>query len=217
MNWYKYSQSDELVKLTDQYFDLAKQIYGNLDPQKVQNLRQWLLSQNKEEIIAAINNMESKLKAELSYRKNMDDFKQQEEDELLETSSDTYQVVDYTVERVVCSSLNPQFEKKGMPAYELDFDIELKGYFGIHAGDADGWLPILARDGYCDGNAYIYNIDCGKSPQPFYEQDDHHISDKTDTPSSSIVFSKYEIIPANLITLDRVIRERDIEEAPDLY
>ncbi len=135
---------------------------------------------------------------------------------------DNYERVNDTFERFVCSDGNPEFEKKGMPAFAenvTSHDPKLKGYYGVHCGGA--WLPILIRDGYCDSNqAYHYEIDTEpfyNSKKPFYVMEDYHINDKTNTPNSVILFSKNKIIPANLIRLVEIIDTTKVKPAPDPY
>lgn len=135
----------------------------------------------------------------------------------LETASDAYERSNGVHLRVVCSDRNPMLEKKGMPLFKFSdsSDVELKGgYFGIHVGDPDEWLPILMRDGYCDGeHAFVYAIDASlayATRQPFYEMEDFHVRDKGATPSSTILFSRRKVVPAKMIRLERVVDLADV-------
>lgn len=139
----------------------------------------------------------------------------------LETSQETYVRSDSTHGRIVCSDEDPQFDKKGMPMYPLNApDPELKGYFAVHTG-SERWLPILMRDQYCDGRyAYVYTIDTSlayETEQPFYEMEDFHIMDKTDTPGSDIIFSTRQIIPPEMVKLRKVIDTNNVKPARDPY
>lgn len=128
----------------------------------------------------------------------------------LKGGEDIYARADGSYERVVCADTDPRLEKRGMPMYRLDArDAALRGYSAVHVGDADRWIPILMRDGYCDGDrAFVYKIDAAlayRGRMPFYEMDDFHIRDKTAAPPGIILFSKREVIPAKMITLKRVV------------
>lgn len=143
----------------------------------------------------------------------------------LHTKEATYERVDYGGYRIVCSDEDPRFEKTGMPMFDGDhaeMDKELEGYMAVHVtSDPDGWLPILMRDGYCDAQyAYVYRLaleEMYNSRAPFYEIEDYHIMDKTNTPDSQIVISKRKKIPARYIRLVERIDTSEIEEAPDPY
>lgn len=149
--------------------------------------------------------------------------KKEWEDKALKTANDTYYLADSTYQRVVCSSKSPGFEKTGMPAYDDDlgnYDPELKGYSGVHVGNPEEWLPVLARDGYCDANAYIYNIyaeEMADTETPLYVMDDYHVMDRTSTPDSQIIFSRLQVLPASIIELKKTIPARKIKPARDLY
>jgi len=138
----------------------------------------------------------------------------QKESDAIVTSLDTYYRVSGNAERIVCDA--PDLHKKGMPAYNLnETDPDLTGYYAIHTGNADEWLPILVRDQYCNGTAYVYQILCEQSLKPFYEMEDCHVADKTDAPYSAIIFSKYKTIPPQLIRLVKVIKNP--KAAKDIY
>lgn len=139
----------------------------------------------------------------------------------LETLEDSYSRADGFYERVVCADVDPQFDKRGMPAYRLDArDSGLRDYRAVHTGSAKQWIPVLMRDGYCDGGrAYIYSIDASlayKSRQPFYEMEDFHIMDKTASPAGTILFSKREVIPAKMVRLISVVDLAHVRPARDV-
>ena len=175
MNWYRLAAEDVeywIRKLNEAYLEL----YGlPLDPGAADHYRKSadptsarrnyeLLQQNKE-----------KIRRDQEAEARRKEMSRSREQDALQTAADTYYRAEGSVERVVCNA--PDLHKKGMPAYEgdlADVDPELKGYFAIHVGDADEWLPILVRDGYCDGTAYIYQILCNESQEPFYEMEDYH-------------------------------------------
>jgi hypothetical protein len=149
---------------------------------------------------------------------------QEERDKVnLRTPTEDYNRTDNVFERVICSDKNPMCEKKGMRAYGDEISSnnrELEGYYGVHVGDARAWLPILMRDEYCQGKrAYFYEIDTSStyhSNTPFYVMEDFHPTDKTDLPDSEILFSKYPVIPAHLITLTKSILVSKIRPAREL-
>ncbi len=136
----------------------------------------------------------------------------------LKVSGETYARADGGYERVICADADPKFDRRGMPMYRLDArDPALKVFNAVHVGDADLWIPILMRDGYCGGShAFVYNIDASLAYDgrlPFYEMDDFHIMDKTAAPRGIILFSKRKVIPAAMVRLKRVIDLFDIDEA----
>jgi hypothetical protein len=164
-------------------------------------------------------------KRDQEYKAKQERLKFKQNRRALQTAKGTYMRVEDDTERVVCSDEDPGFDKTGMPCFVGDHsgsDPELRGYFAIHVGSAREWIPILLRDGYCDGtHAYIYTIktsELARTKTPFYTfGDDYHISDKTDTPSSEIIFSKLDLIPPQYIVLEEVIDLQGIEPAPDIY
>lgn len=143
----------------------------------------------------------------------------------LNTEEQTYYRVEDDVSRVVCADNDPGFDKTGMPCFEGDHagrDTELKGYYAIHVGDAEEWIPVLMRDGYCDNKyAYVYTIktsELARTRTPFYSfGEDYHIMDMTNTPGSDIIFSKLKVIPPQYVILDEVIDLSNVKPAQDLY
>jgi len=137
----------------------------------------------------------------------------------LETDLDTYSLVMDDQTRVVCGYKDPDCQHVGMKAFSGQIeekDPQLKGYFAIHVGNPDEWIPVMVRDDYCrGGNAYAYRIKCSESPEPFYQMEDFNVFDKGETPWSQIVFSKYEVIPPSLIELIGVVKNP--KSAPDPY
>lgn len=145
--------------------------------------------------------------------------KEKEDNPNLETQVGDYELcwsdVD-TFERIVCGK-NVNFEKTGMPAYDISGilkDPELKGYYGVHTGNANAWLDWLNDDGYCDGDIHIYSISIPDEP-PFYKTEDKNsggfageYADKQ-VPSGEIIFSKLKVIPAVNIKLKKFIKEKD--------
>jgi len=129
-----------------------------------------------------------------------------------------YEEADSTWPRIVCENRDPRCHVLGMRAYPMrDVDPALDGWYGVHCGDADEWLPILDRDGYCDGDAYVYELhldrwnDAHARPENhFYQMDDPHVVDRTATPDSLIVFSRYETIAARLVTFQKRVPEAEI-------
>lgn len=146
---------------------------------------------------------------------------------------------------VTIADEDPELDKTGMPAFRItDIDANLKDYYGIHVGNADEWVPVLLRDGWDAEYVYIYLIDIAAwmadmdeadieevakndelesieeletlSNRPFVMEDPHPY-DRTVTPDSDIIFSRYKTIPAKYITLDRVLDVADIEPARELY
>jgi hypothetical protein len=140
----------------------------------------------------------------------------------LRTARNEYERTDDVFERAVCADASPKFEKVGMPAYPDEiarYDNQLQGYYGVHVGG--GWLPVMKRDDYCSHKrAYMYAISTEaayNSDKPFYIMEDFHVMDRTSVPNSYILFSKHQIIPANLITLEKVVPVSKIKTAPDPY
>jgi hypothetical protein len=143
--------------------------------------------------------------------------KEKEDNPNLETSEGEYErcYPGDKFERVICGEGGKQ-SAQGMPAFKLDNvlgDKELNGFYGIHVGDADEWLDWLIDDGYCSGDIYIYEIIVPDNP-PFYVAEDHNsggfageYADKQ-VPDGQIIFSQLKVIPANLITLKSMIREK---------
>lgn len=149
-----------------------------------------------------------------SGRPNPEDDPFDDVDETLETSFGSYDVYEGVVERVVCGREGAGLDKKGMPAFRMkDVDEELDGLYGVHCGDADEWLPILARDGYCDGDAYVYEIDIAEAVDDgitFRIMEDPHVVDRSDAPDSQIVFSRLKVIPPKYIKLVRVVPAAEV-------
>jgi hypothetical protein len=105
------------------------------------------------------------------------------------------------------------------PTSTTRIDPDLRGYYGVHVGDAAEWLPILVRDGYCDGTARVYHLDFPehndneKNPdRAFYMMRDPHPMAPGEVPSSYIVFSRYETIPASIVTLKYEVPEDQLME-----
>ncbi len=147
-------------------------------------------------------------------------MKQEIDDEYdkLETKKDDYERCwsGDKFERIVCGK-NAGFEKTGMPAYDVSSilnDPELKGYFGIHVGDADSWLDWLVDDGYYDGDIYVYEITT-PDDVPFYKVEDQNSGGwagddaSEQVPDGEIIFSKLNVIPAQYIRVSRFIKEKD--------
>ena len=136
----------------------------------------------------------------------------------LETTRMTYERCSPgdTFERIVCGK-NLRLEKVGMKAHSLVDtlnDPELKGYYGVHVGDADRWLDWLVDDGYCSGDIYIYTITIPPKPV-FYVAEDANSGgwagefvDKQ-VPDGQIIFSNLQTLPARSIKLDNFIKEAE--------
>lgn len=125
-----------------------------------------------------------------------------------------YEEYDGMAEHVICSSEPVQ----SITCHDMsEFDPDLKGYYGIFIGDAEEWLPVLARDDYCNGDAYIFDIDTSLGDEPWFWMEDSMVIDRTSTPDSVIIFSKYPEIPSEMVTLREVIPEDKIEPAEDLF
>lgn len=143
--------------------------------------------------------------------------KEKEDNPNLRTNENEYErcFVGDKFERIICGE-DGKKAVKGMEAFNVHGilnDSELKGFYGIHVGDADEWLDWLVDDGYCDGDIYIYDITIPDN-QPFYVAEDGNsggfageYADKQ-VPSGKIIFSQLKIIPSNLITLKSVIKEK---------
>jgi len=127
-------------------------------------------------------------------------------------------VVDFSDTRIVCGR-NPHFESRGMDAFDLK-SIGFPGMYGVHTGDPDDWLCVLQRDGFCEGDAYIYKIDFNswnkKNPdKPFLFIEDPNPIDRGSVGASSIVFSEIKRIPSSIVSLVRMIPERKVLEECD--
>jgi hypothetical protein len=191
---------------------------------------QHLQKQFMEAPVAAVKERMDNLPNDLRMRRSdyenrarIEKWEQGRQSKSLKTANANYDLADSVYQRVVCSHKNPNFEKTGMPAYDDDlyeYDSELKGYSGVHVGDPRKWLPVLARDGYCDADAYVYNIyaeEMAETETPLYVMDDYHVRDRHATPDSEIVFGRLRVFPAEIIELVKVIPEKKIKPAPDLY
>ena len=212
MNWYKLSQLSK-EQLIHQIKQISEEIYGG----KIhQDRLKMFYNMTEQELLDQLKFLEEERPKEL-FRKQQREKEQQRQSEAL---FGEYQKVYEPWTRVVCDTKNPQFEKLGMPAYEAnvaDYDHQLKGYYGVHVGNDEEWLPVMKRDEYCNGDAYVYNILCDESPEPFYIMDDYHISNNEENLSGWIIFSKYKVIPANLIKLIEIIPEKKIRQARDMF
>jgi len=216
MNWYRLAAEDVeywIGKLNEAYLEM----YGlPLDPGAADHYRKSADPNSAKRNYELLQQNKEKIRREQEAETRRKEMNRHREQDALQTAADIYYRVEGSVERVVCNA--PDLHKKGMPAYKGDLaevDPELKGYFAVHVGDADEWLPVLVRDGYCDGPAYIYQILCSESQEPFYEMEDYHVMDKTEAPSGTIVFSKYPVIPPQLIRLVKVVE--DPQTAPDPF
>jgi hypothetical protein len=164
-------------------------------------------------------------KRDQEYNARQQLIQQKTDKRALNTNENTYYRVEDDVERVICSSDDPRYDKEGMPCFRgdhTDIDPELKGYYSIHVGDARGWIPILMRDGYCEEDyAYVYKIktsELARTRTPFYSWgEDYHITNSTNTPSSDLIFSKLSIIPPQYVVLEEVIDLSDVEPAQEEY
>jgi hypothetical protein len=209
----------------EQVITHAIAVYGSIHPDYLTHAKKQYADMNAEQRKQWIKEHEESTAREAKHRevvKQNDAWAAQFKKKDLVTKNGKYPRVDYSSSRIVCSSNDPKFEKRGMPAFESDLishDPELKGYYSIHVGNPNQWLGIMARDGYCDDDAYVYSLDLGAlyyTKMPYYEVEDYHIMDKTNL-SGTIVFSKRKIVPAQIITLKKVIPFRDIKIAPDPY
>jgi len=118
-----------------------------------------------------------------------------------------------TAERVVCGRDGSNYHQDGMPFYPIE---DPEGFYGVHTGDPEEWLPILARDGYCDGDAYFYDLDCDAAwggGYPLWYMEDPHVWDRTYLPDSQLLFGKHERLPARYVRRVRVVPEDKIEPA----
>lgn len=127
----------------------------------------------------------------------------------IETSRDTYESARWTANgRVVCECEDPRFEQVGMKAYGMStIDPGLAGYYGVHIGDPDVWLPTLYLEGDCDGSAYIYTVDVNDRDD-FYIMDDPHPMQVGG--ESWILFSKHSVIPPEMVKLNQVVSEDEL-------
>jgi hypothetical protein len=110
-------------------------------------------------------------------------------------------------ERLVCSRTNPRYDKLGMPTLG-DCAHPVDGWRGIFVGDADLWLPVLVRDGYCGEKAWVYNIDfdaLAAAGRGYWLLDDPNVYDKTETPASGLVVTQDLVVPAFAMKLVRSI------------
>lgn len=138
----------------------------------------------------------------------------------LATDLDDYDLADFTGVRVVGDGPeSSKFALTGMPAYKMDDDApDLTGFYGVHSGDPDEWLPILINDGYFGDKVYVYEMDfvawnATAAPEDrFYQMPDPHLVDKSESPDSTIVFSRMATIPAEIVTLVRAIGKRELNK-----
>jgi len=137
------------------------------------------------------------------------------EDNELRTGDDAYPEADFYGERLVAVGSDPKTAFK----IEHPFDQALSGFYGVHIGDADEWLPVLYRDEYLSGDAVLYKIDFRRwneahpPEERFYWTDDWHVMDRTESPDSMIVFSRLSEIPEEIIHRVRVIPEDEALDA----
>jgi hypothetical protein len=101
-----------------------------------------------------------------------------------------------------------------------EIDPDLEGLWGVHVGDPDAWLGILAADGYLDsspGNtvfAYkIHVIDPEEDSISVFAIDDPHIADRSDTPFSEIWFSTAKSLPTSMFELEKIYSQEEVEDA----
>lgn len=228
-NWLN-ETTDDRAKLWAKFqreFQITYQRPLGSNPQLFARYKQIFQTEEITELQFRIDNIQGKGRQD--YRREQEQkirsarMEDKQDRRALKTKKNTYLRVEDDVERVVCSDGDPQYDKTGMPAFHNDLNNpELNDYFAIHVGDAEAWLPILMRDGYCEGtHAYVYTIKTSllaRTKTPFYSVgEDYHITDKTNTPDSDIIFSKFKLIPAQYIELDNVIDLEDVEEAPDMF
>lgn len=196
--------------------DIATKYKFNLSSQYMEHEKQYFLSAPIEELRTRMAELPKYIKQqELEYA-----FKQSQKEKEETRQKNRYKgyyLAETDHERIVCSKTNPNYDKIGMPAFPMD---NLKGFYGVHVG-SHAWLGILKRDDYCNGNAYLYTIHAEQMIEDgikVYQMDDPHVSYKDDsTPDSWIIFSKKKTIPAKYITLDQIIPESKIKEAPPPY
>jgi hypothetical protein len=138
-----------------------------------------------------------------------------------EWDPDELELYDSLGDRVVCEDTDPRFEADGMRMYPVD---GMPGWFGVFVGDPDEWMPVLARDGFCDADAYVYTIDFDaanrKSPTFYWfpYEPDPYVYDKGATPDSALIVAKIDRIPAEYVRLVKRVPWREIpdpDEAPD--
>jgi len=213
MNWYKVSQLDHDKEQAIQEAQRAAiEVHEKgLAPDFVEHMR-------KNYTIERIRSYTQEMlqdKSKIQQRRGLEQARMQRDKQRQDNALfGEYFVCEGFAERIICSPVNPECEKKGMEAYNMAPEFpELKGYYGIHVGSADEWLPILARDGYCNGDAYVYQIDLDSSPETFYEVDDAHVLVKGENPDSRIIFSKQKLIPSNMIEIVKRVPARRIEPA----
>jgi hypothetical protein len=104
----------------------------------------------------------------------------------------------------------------GMDLYDLSDDVGVRGPMGVHVGDADEWLPILLRDGYCNGKPRAYTIRVPEDASDFFVMEDPHPYDRTVSPDSMILFSVTRArIPSSWITLDHTYTKKEIQKIID--
>jgi hypothetical protein len=119
-----------------------------------------------------------------------------------------------TFERVICGEKpGERADRRGMDlVHDMgDVDRDLAGMLGVHTGDADEWLAILADDGYCHGTARVYNIEIPGDCVDFFVADDPHVTDKTENPDSWILFSPTRThVPAAWVRLVKSYSERQL-------
>jgi len=130
---------------------------------------------------------------------------------------DDFELACGKVARIICGDAG-NIVAEGMPAYAMDnIDSDLASYFGIHVGCWEAWLPVLIKDGYCDGDIWVFSIDLDAASDDgvdFYEMDDPHVVDLSESPSSNIVFSDLEVIPPQYVKL---LRKMTFEQAREYY
>jgi hypothetical protein len=145
----------------------------------------------------------------------------------LQTDDDSYQRLEPgdVFDRIVCGGQgDPGMDKQGMPMFPLSHmnDPALQQYYGVYVGSPDEWLDWMRNDGYCDGDAYVYEITIPPWPHFFTMRDPNSggwagEDASREVPEAQIIFSKIETIPAQYITLKEVIPEGEGEDDEDEY
>lgn len=117
-----------------------------------------------------------------------------------------------TGEHTISSAKSPKAQVLGLHTTEAH---PVDGWNGIFVGDADDWIPVMVRDGYWNDAAWVYEIDfdaLAAAGHDYWIMEDPNVVDKTETPSSFLVLTKDDVIPAFAVKLTRRISAKECEK-----
>lgn len=204
MDWYRRSgDSDARVRIKQLFDDVYGGMPEEFETRRLPTLTDQELREVEESLLSA---------RERNRLKNIEEKRQAEEDELLERDLPAEILRNFEVRRVLEDDVLTRYVWGSREEVQLDIENGLvmngghsslpSGWFYLHVGDED-WIPVLSRD-YGRGGE-VCELEISELPDGFFLVDDVDIMDKTDTPYSEILISKFRVIPKNCITISRII------------